>query len=225
MDAMPQPAGDRSRVEQRLLLAALLYFLNAVINTQSRGWRDMVWAGWALMGICFLITARLPETKRQSVGWMFRDPSGLAILGLHIVALVLLLAPLTSRRSAVGDRGPDEQMVEAGGAGVVAFHARISKRQYDDVCRTAEPEAFRSITRVPCSEFLAYVHQQLGSVMDTRRTEAFTLGDRLGYVVGLGLNYSTRYERGEARERFQWRIEGSQVTLSSYSIDWDAASR
>jgi hypothetical protein len=41
----------------------------------------------------------------------------------------------------------------------------------------------------------------------------------------VGLDYATRYQRGEAREHFEWRVDGLETTLISYRVESDLLSR
>jgi hypothetical protein len=162
---------------------------------------------------------------KRSWSQIWRSPSGAAVLGFVVVGLLLLFFPWLSGNRELRSTEVDKRMVQEGEAAVHSFHAAVSQQQYDEVCRFAEPKAFFAISEVPCSEFLAFVRSQLGTIVDSRRVRAASVLDRYGYVVGVQLDYETRYQQRKASEQFEWSIEGSKKSLRRYHVNWGAAAR
>lgn len=121
-----------------------------------------------------------------------------------------LLAMAACRRAP----RPERTAAEA----VQQFHQGLTAGHYQEVCGSASPDAFVGITGLACPEYLAYVHERLGGVKQAQRTQPPAIEARVGKPARVVLEYQTRYERGEAREHFEWRISESGVTLTSYRI-------
>jgi hypothetical protein len=99
------------------------------------------------------------------------------------------------------------------------------QERYQDICQAAESGAFLSDTSLSCPEFLGYVHKKLGGPLSAKRTQLPSIGDhRQDGTVRVALDYETAYEHGAARERFEWRIKGEAVILTSYYVEADALS-
>ena len=122
--------------------------------------------------------------------------------------------------------GPEQPAARSAADAVNRFHADLSRREFADVCKMSESNAFSGSSSLPCPLFLAYVHDHLGDVLEARRTQLpITDGRRAGEPVRVGLDYETRYQRGEAHEHFEWRVDGLRITLISYRVESDLLSR
>ena len=110
--------------------------------------------------------------------------------------------------------------IRAASEGVAHFHEELNASHYDDLCSTIRPEALSGTTGLECRQFLAYVHQHMGDVADTRRTEVHYYPRKEG-DADVPMFYATRFVGGEATERFEWIVNGSDAKLFSYRIDAD----
>ena len=99
------------------------------------------------------------------------------------------------------------------------FHAGINDSHYDDVCQTVEPHALAGTTGLECRQFLAYVHQHLGNNAESRRVYFRVAPTPKDGGSNVAMNYVTRFAGGEAKEHFEWHVNGSAVRLASYHID------
>jgi hypothetical protein len=104
--------------------------------------------------------------------------------------------------------------------GVAHFHDELNASHYDDLCATMRPGALSGVTGLECRQFLAYVHQHLGNVADSRRTEARYIPRKEG-DADVPMHYATRFAGGDATEYFEWIVNGSDAKLFSYRIDAD----
>jgi hypothetical protein len=148
--------------------------------------------------------------------------------GLLFPALLLIVTAACRRegppRTVI--LGPEQPLARSATDAVNRFHAALSRGQYADLCKASESHAFSGSSSLPCPLFLAYVHDHLGNVVETKRTQLPVAEDRrAGEPVRVGLDYATHYERGEAREHFEWRIDGVQTILIGYRVESDVLSR
>jgi hypothetical protein len=120
---------------------------------------------------------------------------------------------------------PDEPVVVQAVEAVDRLHSGVKQQRYQDICQTAESGAFSGVTSLSCLEFLVYFHQKLGDPVNARRSQLPLIGDRQpdGTVL-VRLDYETDYEHGMAHERFEWRIKGKAIILTSYHVEADALS-
>ena len=96
---------------------------------------------------------------------------------------------------------PDQPAARSATDAVNRFHADLSRRQFADLCKVSESNAFSGSSSLPCPLFLAYVHDHLGDVLEAKRTQLPITEDRpAGEPVRVGLDYATRYQLGAARE-------------------------
>jgi hypothetical protein len=93
---MPQLRRLDGGSEPVLLIGAGLYFLNAVIQINSRGWRDTSWIAWLLLGVSFLLMAFMPPAVRQSLRLATKDRLGLVAVALGGIAVLMLFAGLVA---------------------------------------------------------------------------------------------------------------------------------
>lgn len=114
----------------------------------------------------------------------------------------------------------EDPAIRAASEGVTHFHEEVNASHYDDLCSTMRPGALSATTGLECRQFLAYVHQRLGDIADARRTDARFYPRKEGDVV-VPMNYATRFAGGDATERFEWIVKGSDAKLVSYRIDAD----
>lgn len=148
--------------------------------------------------------------------------------GLVLPALLLIATAMCRRESPphIVVLGPEQPLAKSATDAVDRFHAELSRGQYADLCEASESHAFSGSSNLPCPLFLAYVHDHLGNVVETKRTQLPVAEDRrAGEPVRVGLEYATHYERGEAREHFEWRIDRVQTILIGYRVESDVLSR
>jgi len=142
---------------------------------------------------------------------------------LAILFSVLIAGCGPSNGIRVGE--PNEPVVVQAAEAVDRLHSGIKQRRYQDICQTAESRAFSGVTSLSCPEFLFYLHQKLGDPVTARRAQLPLIGHRRpDGAVPVGLDYETDYEHGMAHERFEWRIKGKAIILTSYHVEADALS-
>jgi hypothetical protein len=105
---------------------------------------------------------------------------------------------------------------------VDGFHAAVSKNVPAPVCDNAEPHAFGAVTKLPCPQFLSLLNSKLGGFVDSKRAQT-PLASAQPAMVGLA--YQSHYQRGDARERFTFRIEAGRIILTMYRISSDVLNR
>jgi hypothetical protein len=109
------------------------------------------------------------------------------------------------------------QDVAAAAEEVERFHDEYNDRDFDDIYEDASREFTRSVSREDLTGLLERAHSSLGDVRDADRT-----GWNVSYNNGTGtvkLTYDTRFERGEAREEFEYILGDGGPRLLGYRID------
>jgi len=104
-------------------------------------------------------------------------------------------------------------------AAVERFHAGLAAAQYDKMCQDIDPQALASVTGLSCHYFLAWLHSRMGNVMEARRAQLPVIEAAPGSVSRVALQYTTRFENGEANERFEWQVSAGAAKVTSYRID------
>jgi hypothetical protein len=126
------------------------------------------------------------------------------------------------RKNASPQEEPEAQFVRMAVRAVDQFHTAVSKNEPAPICDNAEPHSLDSVTKLPCPQFLALLNSKLGPFVDSKRTQT-PLASAQPAIVGLV--YQSRYQRGDARERFTYRIEAGRTILTLYRITSDALNR
>jgi hypothetical protein len=123
---------------------------------------------------------------------------------------------LDGRRPA----NPGEPAFQAAAKATLGFHAALSEGRFSEICSVAEKGAFRAVTELGCSEFLAYLHGELGEYESNSLPSWYVEKGTLSPRVAVEMR--TRYERAEARESFDWRVAGDSglVKLTSYHVNF-----
>ena len=144
----------------------------------------------------------------------------LAFVGLVITAFVAFLAWnrfVRTNRPVFAD--PSARPVRIAASAVDAFHEGLNHRHYAAVCKMAAAAAFRGVTDLNCTDFLAYVRGRLGDALDDRRSQLPLVEDvPAGQPLRVALEYETRFARATATEHFEWRIADGNATLISYRV-------
>jgi len=117
----------------------------------------------------------------------------------------------------------DDQRARVAIAAVESFHKDLKEERYSEVCGRSTATAFKGSSDLPCIPFLTFVHENLGRPLDARRTNLPIREDGAeSEPVRVGLDYASEYERGSAKEHFEFRIAGQTATLISYSVESEA---
>lgn len=139
------------------------------------------------------------------------------IIGL--VAVVLAFFLVRSVQSRMSAFNPDSRL-DGGQVALESaaqFHDAVSSGKSNAVCKSADSNAFQSITGFPCAQFVTYLHGKLGKAI--RRKTAQPPAVVATRVI---LEQVTEYERGDAAEHFEYTINGSDAILTNYRIQSEA---
>jgi hypothetical protein len=99
-------------------------------------------------------------------------------------------------------------------------HAQMDSEQFADIYSQAD-NAFRAATKQKeFLDFMSAVHRKLGKVQNASQGGFFVNFSTSGTQVRL--NYQTRFEEGDAREEFIWKIKGTEASLVGYQINSNA---
>jgi len=113
--------------------------------------------------------------------------------------------------------GDDLRIAREGAAHV---HAQMDNEQFADIYSQAD-DAFRAATKQQdFLDFISAVHRKLGKVQNASPGGYFVNFSTSGTQVRL--NYSTKFEQGDAQEEFIWKIKGKQAALVGYHINSNA---
>ena len=144
----------------------------------------------------------------------------LRLLAASCVVLTLCACQIPRTKAVVGD--PDAPAARMADSAVTIFHDTFNRRQYQTICQAADRDAFRAITALSCADFLAYVHERLGPVQESKRSQLPLLEDaRASTPVRVQIRYTTRFERDTGTETFVWRVAAENATLISYNVAAD----
>lgn len=136
-------------------------------------------------------------------------------MGRSIPLSILALVIWSAGCKRLHNEEPEAPLVRAAVAAVNEFHAGLSSNQTSEICANVDPHALDAVTQLTCPEFVSYLNGKLGPVVESRRTQTPLASAQPSHV---GLVYQTRFQRGEGREHFEYRVEGSRVILTTYRI-------
>ena len=144
---------------------------------------------------------------------------------LILIPAVSMIAASCIRysQSRVEKVGPDDLRARTAVDAVTRFHTGLSGEQFAELCRASEEHAFSGATQLRCSEYLAYQHQHLGNFKQAKEVKSFSVEIvEPGKPFHVALDCLAVYERGEAREHFEWLLGRRYPILTSYDIDSSA---
>ena len=136
-------------------------------------------------------------------------------MGRSILLSILALVISSNGCKRSYNEEPEAPLVRASVAAVNQFHAGVSANRSSEICANVEPNALDTVTQLPCPEFVSYLNGKLGPVVESKRTQTPLASAQPPHV---GLVYQTRFQRGESREHFEYRVEGSRAILTTYRI-------
>ena len=133
-------------------------------------------------------------------------------------AALLLVATLAvvACRSSKGGPEPEQIAIKQSMEAVNQFHSALSSGNASQICGGADANAFKSVTQLPCAEFVGWLNGKLGSFTDGKRDQ-IPMADQKPLRVEL--RYSSQYQRGEAQETFDYRIVDGKPKLMQYRVD------
>jgi hypothetical protein len=107
------------------------------------------------------------------------------------------------------------------GAAVERFHDQLNAAEYAQIVDEAD-EGFRhsGSSRVDTMRFLQAVHSKLGNTGQSNLTNITVQATPGGsFVITV---YQTKFDRGEAIERFTWMKRSGELLLYGYNIQSNA---
>ena len=112
--------------------------------------------------------------------------------------------------SAKADIAASERAVEE-------FRALLAAQQYEKIYSGSSSELKQSVSQADLDKLLDAIHRKLGKVSAAQPNAWHVNVNTAGTFVTLG--YQTTFERGDATERFVYRIEDGKARLVSYQIN------
>ncbi len=139
-------------------------------------------------------------------------------LGLLAVRDRQMWKPIIAAAMLAGLAGCSaKQDADAATAQITAFHQQLDAGNFDAVYENADPIMKASASETTLVQILAAVHRKLGN---------FKSGSAVGWNENLNpqgrfmsVNYSAKYERGDATENFVYRIDSAPARLVGYHIN------
>jgi hypothetical protein len=132
-------------------------------------------------------------------------------------------------------RGNPDEAARIAEEAVTRFHTAFGQARFAEICQSAEPGAlfpennpggkmhangqeFKPWPAASCPEHLTYVHDKLGNVLDAKRLQPPYLVERPAGAI-VELEYETHFDRGQASERFDWRVTAGNAKLVGYRME------
>lgn len=102
-------------------------------------------------------------------------------------------------------------------AAVYDFHAQLNQEQYEQIFADADGGFQQSGGKDETIQFLQAVHRKLGNAGQASLTNV-TVQAIAGatYIVAV---YNTKFERGEAAEKFTWTKKDGRLRLHGYNVE------
>ncbi|HET9401266.1 MAG TPA: DUF4019 domain-containing protein [Candidatus Acidoferrales bacterium] len=100
---------------------------------------------------------------------------------------------------------------------VTHFHEELDQQKFDEIYKEAAPDFQKATTQDRFVAIASAVHRKLGVVKDATQTSVnvnFDLSGTRVFAV-----YSTKFDGGDAEERFTWKIAGAKAMLVGYDIN------
>ncbi len=104
--------------------------------------------------------------------------------------------------------------------GVTRVHAQMDNQQFADIYSQADDSLRAATNQKDFLDFVSAVHRKLGKVQSVSQISYFVNFTTSGPQVRL--NYQTKFEEGEGKEEFLWKIKGNQAVLVGYHINSNA---
>ncbi len=102
-------------------------------------------------------------------------------------------------------------------AGVAEFRRMLAEGRLADIYRGSSSEMQDSTSEAQLTQLLAAVRDRLGALESAARS-GWHWNTNNGVTL-VTLNYNARYARGEAEERFVYRVGGGRAALAGYHIN------
>ena len=100
---------------------------------------------------------------------------------------------------------------------VTHFHQQLDQQKFDDIYKEAAPDFQKATSQDQFVAIASAVHRKLGVVKDATQTSVNVNFDLSGtQVVAV---YSTKFNDGDAIEKFTWKIAGAKAVLVGYDIN------
>jgi hypothetical protein len=103
---------------------------------------------------------------------------------------------------------------------VVQLHHQLDAAQYAEILSQADPAFKSSSSEEKLTQFLQDVHTRLGRVKSTASRGLFVKMTTSGTIVTQ--TYATKFELGDAEERFTWSVAGGKASLLGYRLSRDS---
>ena len=146
----------------------------------------------------FGLTESRPWYKKATTKWLAPVVLALLILGMWRCGTRALAGAKVAKQSV--DR----------------FHSQFNRSEYHEIYVGATEEV-RGAGEPDTNAFLGKVHEKLGDFLHSDEPAYFANVSNNGTFVTL--TDRADFTRGEAQEKFVWRIDGGQARLLDYRID------
>ncbi len=96
------------------------------------------------------------------------------------------------------------------------FHNHYNQQEFVAIYNEADPKFRAAVQQDALVKLLTRVHDKLGNVTDSTR-----IGFNVNYNFGgstITLNYSTKFQLGEATEQFVWLKSEGAIRLLNFNI-------
>jgi hypothetical protein len=97
------------------------------------------------------------------------------------------------------------------------FHQELNAASFDAIYTAAGAEFKASQDQSATNQFLSAVHRKLGAFRSGKSTGWKDNATTTGHFVTI--DYSAKYDRGDAEESFVFRMDGEKAILTGYHIN------
>lgn len=105
-------------------------------------------------------------------------------------------------------------------AGITAFHKKMDAEDYDGIYQATDPIFKTASPQAGFKPVLLAIHRKLGKFQSGAVAGWNDNITPTGHFISL--NYSAKYERGDATENFVYRVDGQQTRLAGYHVTSNA---
>ena len=97
------------------------------------------------------------------------------------------------------------------------FHDELNLEEYEQIFDEASPAFQQSGNKQETLKFFRAVRNKLGYAQESHLVNIMVQSTTAGtFLIGI---YTTKFDRGDAQERFTWLRKGARLILQGYNVE------